>query len=281
MSRRRPIPHGHRLGRSHTGRRRDAGARDLRRPVSHRRLRCLQRRLRRLRRRDRLPDRQRAAGLVLRLRGSPLAQAPAHGDRGPSAGRRLVVQDQRRRLASSRGTGIVDRPARGPSSRPRVAPRRLGLLRVGGMPAPYRGRVGVRGSRRSGADRAAVGRRARARWRASLQRLAGQLSRSRDLGLDGWRGTCPVDAFEPNGFGLYNVSGNVWDWCADWWSARPAAPGTRNPRGPATGTSRVTRGGSYLCHVSYCNRYRLSARTHNTPDSAAGHMGFRCAADVD
>ncbi len=140
---------------------------------------CLQRRLRRLRRRDRLPDRQRAAGLVLRLRRSPLAQAPAHGDRGPSAGRRLVVQDQRRRLASSRGTGIVDRPARGPSRRPGVAPRRLGLLRVDGMPAPYRGRVGVRGSRRSGADGAAVGRRARARWRASLQRLAGQLSRSR------------------------------------------------------------------------------------------------------
>lgn len=62
--------------------------------------------------------------------------------------------------------------------------------------------------------------------------------------------------------------------------ARRAAPGTRNPRGPATGTARVTCGGSYLCHVSYCSRYRLSARTHNTPDSAAGHMGFRRAADV-
>ena len=85
------------------------------------------------------------------------------------------------------------------------------------------------------------------------------------------------DELEPDG----EHRGNVWDWCADWWSARPAAPGTRNPRGPATGTARVTRGGSYLCHVSYCSRYRLSARTHNTPDSAAGHTGFRCAADVD
>ena len=85
------------------------------------------------------------------------------------------------------------------------------------------------------------------------------------------------DELEPDG----EHRCNVWDWCADWWSARPAAPGTRNPRGPATGTARVTRGGSYLCHVSYCNRYRLSARTHNTPDSAAGHTGFRCVADVD
>ena len=52
-----------------------------------------------------------------------------------------------------------------------------------------------------------------------------------------------------------------------------------NPRGPATGTARVMRGGSYLCHVSYCNRYRVAARTANTPDSSTGHMGFRCAAD--
>ena len=136
-----------------------------------------------------------------------------------------------------------------------------------------------RGPRRGGADRAALGRRARAHGEHRCNVWQGNFP-DRDLGLDGWRGTCPVDAFEPNGFGLYNVCGNVWDWCADWWSARPAAPGARNPRGPATGTSRVTRGGSYLCHVSYCSRYRLSARTHNTPDSAAGHMGFRCAADV-
>ena len=102
----------------------------------------------------------------------------------------------------------------------------------------------------------------------------------RDVGDDGYRGTCPVDAFEPNGFGLYNVSGNVWDWCADWWDTRLPEAGSRNPTGPEIGTARVIKGGSHLCHISYCNRYRVSARTSNTPDSATGHMSFRCAADV-
>ena len=100
-----------------------------------------------------------------------------------------------------------------------------------------------------------------------------------DQGADGYRGTCPVDAFEPNGYGLYNVVGNVWDWCADWFSPLLPEAGTRNPTGPGSGTARIIRGGSYLCHASYCNRYRVSARAHNTPDSATGHMGFRCAAN--
>ena len=104
----------------------------------------------------------------------------------------------------------------------------------------------------------------------------------RDLGEDGYRGTCPVDAFEPNGYGLYNVVGNVWEWCSDRFSSRAIAKrGGRDPQGPSTGTGRLIRGGSYLCHVSYCNRYRLSARTSNTPDSATDNMGFRCAATLD
>ncbi|WP_185061252.1 formylglycine-generating enzyme family protein [Pseudonocardia eucalypti] len=98
----------------------------------------------------------------------------------------------------------------------------------------------------------------------------------------GHLGTCPVNAFGANGYGLYNVAGNVWEWTSDRWSTgwhRADTPRTRvNPRGPDDGDSRVIRGGSYLCHHSYCNRYRVAARTYNTPDSGTGHMGFRCAA---
>lgn len=101
---------------------------------------------------------------------------------------------------------------------------------------------------------------------------------------DGYRSTCPADAFPPNGYGLYNVAGNVWEWCADWFSptyhVQFADVVPTDPTGPSEGSSRVLRGGSYLCHRSYCNRYRVAARSSNTPDSSTGNMGFRCAADA-
>ncbi|NBD25810.1 formylglycine-generating enzyme family protein [Paenibacillus glycinis] len=97
---------------------------------------------------------------------------------------------------------------------------------------------------------------------------------------DGYAGTAPAQSFAPNGYGLYNMVGNVWEWCGDLFTDRPARNGASNPRGPAKGTSRVMRGGSYLCHKSYCNRYRVAARSANTPDSSTGNMGFRCAADA-
>lgn len=99
---------------------------------------------------------------------------------------------------------------------------------------------------------------------------------------DGHAGPAPVFAFEPNGFGLYNMSGNVWEWCHDGWSPDFHVSGSReNPTGPPNGSARrVMKGGSYLCHESYCNRYRMGARTSNTPDSSTGNLGFRCVRDV-
>lgn len=96
---------------------------------------------------------------------------------------------------------------------------------------------------------------------------------------DGWITTAPARHFPPNGYGLYQTVGNVWEWCADWFDPRyyRVSP-TRQPHGPNGGHLRVIRGGSFLCHDSYCNRYRNSARSSNTPDSSTANTGFRTVA---
>jgi formylglycine-generating enzyme required for sulfatase activity len=100
-----------------------------------------------------------------------------------------------------------------------------------------------------------------------------------DSGDDGWIGTCPVDQYAANGFGLFGVTGNVWEWCADWYDSAYYATSPRsNPFGPERGEARSMRGGSYLCHESYCRRYRVDARSASGPDSSAGNIGFRVAA---
>ncbi|MFD5275094.1 formylglycine-generating enzyme family protein [Glutamicibacter sp. NPDC058337] len=93
---------------------------------------------------------------------------------------------------------------------------------------------------------------------------------------DGYLTTAPVQSYRPNEYGLWQMAGNVWEWChdrfeADYYSRSPLT----NPQGPSTGTRRVLRGGSYLCHDSYCNRYRVAARSSNTPESTSGNIGFR------
>jgi len=99
---------------------------------------------------------------------------------------------------------------------------------------------------------------------------------------DGFVGTAPAESFKPNGYGLFNMTGNCWEWCSDRWSTDwhvPERPDTReDPQGPPTDNDQyVIRGGSFLCHESYCNRYRVSARTSVTADSSTSHLGFRCA----
>ena len=98
---------------------------------------------------------------------------------------------------------------------------------------------------------------------------------------DGFAFLAPVSAYAPNGYGFQTITGNAWEWCADWFHPSYHVATTRlNPVGAPTGDVKVIKGGSFLCHKSYCNRYRVAARTSNTPDSTTSHTGFRCARDI-
>jgi len=103
---------------------------------------------------------------------------------------------------------------------------------------------------------------------------------TRNTEADGHFGPAPVKSYKANGYGLYQMTGNVWEWCFDRWAGYYRLSPPANPTGPTGGERRVMRGGSYLCHASYCNRYRTDARSSNTPDSATTNLGFRCVRDV-
>jgi len=116
----------------------------------------------------------------------------------------------------------------------------------------------------------------------------------KNTGADGYVRTSPVRTFPANGFGLYDMSGNVWQWCSDWYQVdlhrQRAGHGViDNPKGPEKSFDprqpynplRVQKGGSFLCADSYCTRYRPSARHGCTPDTGMSHIGFRCVISGD
>lgn len=122
----------------------------------------------------------------------------------------------------------------------------------------------------------------------------------RNTGASGWRGTSPVGTFPPNGYGLLDVTGNVWEWTTDFYAPRHVVPGAEPGLGVDRGARRdlltdaaaasaepgsriprrVLKGGSHLCSPQYCLRYRPAARSPQAEDSSTTHIGFRCARDA-
>ncbi|XP_072307606.1 formylglycine-generating enzyme [Eucyclogobius newberryi] len=99
---------------------------------------------------------------------------------------------------------------------------------------------------------------------------------SENTAEDGFAKTSPVMSFPANALGLFDMVGNAWEWTNDWWTVHHTTDAQNNPTGPPSGSDKVKKGGSYMCHKSYCYRYRCAARSQNTPDSSSSNLGFRC-----